>query len=230
MTNKSPNFDERAEGIDLEYLVLHFTGTETAQEALDVYADAEAKLSAHYLVDVDGTVHALVDENKRAWHAGKSFWRGITDMNSHSIGIEVVNAGYKDEATPFPAVQITALIELCNDICNRYPKMRANVLGHSDIAPGRKIDPGHLFPWAQLAENNIGLWPEPEKEDFEPQMGLASTLKEIGYNPDCEAVTLVREFQRHFEPDAFESKMQGQSTDKTHALANWLLRTIGRSS
>ncbi len=221
---KSPNFDERANGVKPKYLILHFTGTETAQEALDVYAEPNAKLSAHYLVDIDGTVHALVDEDKCAWHAGNSYWQGTTDMNSHSIGIEVVNAGYKDDATPFPDIQIEALIELCSGICERHPKMRENALGHSDIAPGRKIDPGHLFPWAKLAENKIGLWPEPEKEDFDNDAGLLSTLKEIGYSPECEAVTLVREFQRHFEPDVFKNGAEGQSTYKTHALANWLLR------
>ena len=221
---KSPNFDERANGASPLYLILHFTGTETAQEALSVYADIQAKLSAHYLVDIDGTTHALVDEDKRAWHAGKSYWNGITDMNSHSIGIEIVNAGYKDDATPFPDIQIEALIELCAGICSRHPSILA--LGHSDIAPGRKIDPGHLFPWEKLAENNIGLWPTPEKEDFDNDTGLLSALKEIGYNPECEAVVLVREFQRHFEPEVFRKGVQGQSTDKTHALANWLLRKL----
>ena len=147
----SPNFNARKNGGKPKYLILHATFTETEEEAFDVYMDASTELSCHYMVCEDGRIQQFVDEEMRAWHAGKSFWRGETDLNSWSIGIEADNR----KGTPFPDVQIKALITLCKDICVRHAIPPENVLAHSDIAPGRKSDPGDLFPWEKLAEEGV---------------------------------------------------------------------------
>ena len=132
-------------------LVLHYTGMRSAAEALARLTDPEAKVSAHYLIDEDGTVVRLVDEEMRAWHAGVSFWRGATDINARSIGIELVNPGHEFGYRPFPRAQMAALIDLALDIVARWPIPARNVVGHSDVAPRRKMDPGELFDWPRLA-------------------------------------------------------------------------------
>ena len=122
--------------------------------------DPAAKVSAHYTIDEDGTVYAHVPEARRAWHAGVSFWAGESDINARSIGIELVNPGHEYGYRAFPEAQIAALIALCHGILARHPIPPARVLGHSDVAPARKEDPGELFPWARLAKAGIGLWPD----------------------------------------------------------------------
>ena len=141
----SPNFDERSSPVSM--IVLHYTGMQDAASAIQRLCDPEAKVSSHYLVTEDGQVLRLVDEANRAWHAGRSHWRGITDVNSASVGIEIVNPGHEFGYRPFPEEQIDALIPLVHDIKERYGITRGNVVGHSDIAPARKEDPGELFPW-----------------------------------------------------------------------------------
>ena len=154
---RSPNFNDRADGIKLAYIILHYTGMKDAASALERLCDPAAQVSAHYMIDEDGSVIQLVDEAKRAWHAGKSFWRGITDMNSASIGIELVNPGHEFGYRPFPAAQITALKKLLHEIIARHGMNRKScLLGHSDIAPTRKQDPGELFPWEELAKDGLG--------------------------------------------------------------------------
>ena len=223
----SPNYNDRASGKEINTLILHFIGDLSAQGALDTYANPESQLSAHYMLDINGDAYALVDEGKRAWHAGKSYWQGETDLNSTSIGIEIVNRGYAPTATPYPDTQITALIELCQQICARHSAIGTRILGHSDIAPARKIDPGHLFPWERLAQEGLGLWPVPERQDYDNHdVGLLTTLHQIGYNPECDGVTLVREFQRHYESHIFEKGHEGQATEHTHAIATALLRMM----
>ncbi len=140
-------------------LVLHYTGMQTAAAALARLCDPAAKVSSHYLVDEDGAVHALVEEQNRAWHAGVSFWRGATGLNDRSIGIEIVNPGHEFGYRPFPPVQMRAVRALCHGILARWPGIVArNVVAHSDIAPNRKQDPGELFDWRGLAQAGIGLW------------------------------------------------------------------------
>lgn len=158
----SPNFNDRKFPIDM--LVLHYTGMETGQAALDRMCDAEAQVSAHYMIWEDGRVVQLVGEDKRAWHAGVSSWRGEEDLNSRSIGIEIVNGGHDwplagGVLPPYPTAQIEALIELCQGILERWDIPQTRILGHSDIAPARKDDPGEHFPWDRLARAGIGLWP-----------------------------------------------------------------------
>ncbi|MGY8992341.1 MAG: N-acetylmuramoyl-L-alanine amidase, partial [Rhodospirillales bacterium] len=155
---ESPNFDDRPAGLPVDMLVLHYTGMKSASDALDRLCDPAAKVSAHYLVNMNGSVSALVDEEKRAWHAGVSFWRGHTDVNARSIGIELVNPGHEFGYVPFPEKQMAALIKLAKDILKRHAIEARNVVGHSDIAPRRKMDPGELFDWPRLAAAGIGLW------------------------------------------------------------------------
>ncbi|MFN3212644.1 MAG: N-acetylmuramoyl-L-alanine amidase [Henriciella sp.] len=158
----SPNFNDRKHSVDM--LVFHYTGMQTGQQALDRMCDPEAEVSAHYMIWEDGRIAQLVGENKRAWHAGVSSWKGETDLNSRSIGIEIVNGGHDwplpgDVLPPYPQAQIDALIRLTHGILDRWDIPQTRILGHSDIAPARKIDPGEHFPWAQLARYGIGLWP-----------------------------------------------------------------------
>jgi N-acetylmuramoyl-L-alanine amidase len=213
---RSPNFDERG-GFKITALVLHYTGMPTAQDALNRLCDPVAKVSAHYLVDEDGTIYALVDESKRAWHAGKGSWRGISDLNRVSIGIEIVNPGHEFGYRPFLVEQMKAVIALCQDIVKRRDIEPVNVIAHSDLAPERKEDPGELFDWKLLAENGVGLWPDETKNSGEPLVfeetaasrisALQSDLKLYGYglevtgNYDELTRKTVIAFQRHFRPE-----------------------------
>ena len=155
----SPNHDPRAEGL-IDILVMHYTGMRTAEEALARLCDPDAKVSSHYTIDRDGTVYRHVSEHRRARHAGVSYWAGVRDVNSRSIGIEIVNPGHEFGYIPFAEPQIAALIDLSREILSRHPAIApSHVVGHSDVAPNRKQDPGELFPWAQLANFGIGSWP-----------------------------------------------------------------------
>lgn len=195
----SPNFNARRHGGAVDMLVLHYTGMESAQASLDRLRDPAAEVSAHYLVEEDGTIHRLVDENDRAWHAGVAYWRGERDVNSHSIGIEIQNQGHEFGYRDFPDVQINAVIALSQRILSRHPIPAMNIVGHSDIAPDRKTDPGELFPWARLAQNGIGQFPE---RGVETDRDLDDLLTEIGYDPDAEH--RVQAFQRRFRPEKID--------------------------
>jgi len=194
----SPNWDERPEGVPVDTLILHYTGMQTGQAALDRLRDPEARVSSHYVVEEDGTVWQLVDEARRAFHAGISFWRGHSALNERSVGIEIVNPGHEWGYRPFPAAQMAAVTALCQGILSRHPIPARNVVGHSDVAPDRKEDPGELFDWPGLAENGVGLWPGagagPVTEDQ-----VAACLRRIGY-PVPDLATTLRAFQRHWRP------------------------------
>ena len=155
----SSNYDPRRDGCPIDILVLHYTGMRSAEDALERLCDPEAKVSAHYTIDRDGQVYRHVDESLRARHAGVSYWAGERDVNSRSIGIELVNPGHEFGYVPFPEAQIEALIELAHGILERHPIPPCRVVGHSDVAPVRKMDPGELFPWEHLASNGIGMFP-----------------------------------------------------------------------
>lgn len=214
----SPNFGDR-QAVDghtgVRHLVFHYTGMITAAAALERLCDPAAQVSAHYLVDEDGRVVRLVNEDKRAWHAGKSFWRGVRDINSTSVGIEIVNPGHDHGYRAFPDAQIEALIELSAGVMARHGITPDNILGHSDIAPGRKTDPGELFPWRRLAAAGIGLWPEPTRPlPGVPDLTAAfRRLSEIGYPvpvndllgadllaPSSGSTDVIAAFQRRFRP------------------------------
>ena len=210
----SPNYDERG-GAVVDMLVLHYTGMQTAEAALERLCDPDAKVSAHYTVDESGTVYAHVPEARRAWHAGLSFWAGVSNVNARSIGIELVNPGHEFGYRAFPEAQIASLITLCHGILSRHAIPAARVLGHSDVAPVRKEDPGELFPWKRLAKEGVGLWPERIESDLGPE-----ALTRYGYDPEAPEEKIITAFQRHFRPE----KLDGQWDDECAALLAGLLR------
>ena len=217
LSRPSPNHDERA--LPVTMLVLHYTGMETGKAAIDRLADQQAKVSAHYVVEEDGTLIAMVDEQKRAWHAGLSYWRGITDVNSASIGIEIVNGGHDFALPDFPEAQIAAVIALSREIIDRHGISPVNVVGHSDIAPGRKIDPGEKFPWERLAREGVGLWPAGAAPADPDEPHAAFLLTAIGYNPDLPLATILTEFQRRYRPARFDGVLDDETMGLIEALA-----------
>lgn len=154
----SPNFNER-KASPLDMLIIHYTGMKSGEEALQRMCDPDAEVSAHYMIEEDGRIYQLVEEGMRAWHAGKSYWDGRNDINSHSIGIELVNPGHEWGYRDFSEIQISRLIELIQDIKTRHAIRAEYVLGHSDVAPERKLDPGELFPWDRLVEKRLAIRP-----------------------------------------------------------------------
>jgi len=220
----SPNFNDRAADKAIQHLILHYTGMRAAADALARLCDPAAEVSAHYIVNADGAVTQLVDEEKRAWHAGVSFWAGETDLNSTSIGIEIVNPGHEFGYMPFPDAQITAVTKLCRDILSRHAIQPHHVLAHSDIAPARKMDPGELFPWARLAEDGVGLWP-PQKGEGRGERGELD-LAIYGYDISSLSAAIIA-FQRHFRPE----KINGEWDDECGArLSNLLNQKITHTS
>lgn len=211
----SPNFGERHahDGIaNITMLVLHYTGMPTCDEALARLCSPRAQVSAHILIDEDGTTYRLVADEKRAWHAGHAYWRGLSDVNSASVGIELVNPGHEHGYRVFPEAQIEALIEACLNLKAKYDIPDQGVVGHSDVAPGRKADPGELFPWEQLSRRDIGLWPSSGNLPATNETAW-DALAEIGYaipgkaecgsailNPETAETDVIRAFQRRFLP------------------------------
>ena len=205
----SPNFDERDQPISM--IVLHYTGMKDAASAIDRLRDPEAQVSCHYLVAEDGQILRMVPEEKRAWHAGESSWRGNQRVNSASIGIEIVNPGHELGYPPFPDEQIDALIPLVADIKQRYGITRGNVVGHSDIAPRRKQDPGELFPWGKLARLRLAL-PRPTKNLMDPNWtkgGFLLALERFGYDVSDPMAAIVA-FQRRFRPELIDGEIDAE--------------------
>ncbi len=197
MDRPSPNHGPRVGGHPIDMLVLHYTGMATGDAALDRLCDAAAEVSAHYMIEESGTVWRLVDEDRRAWHAGTAYWAGETDINSRSIGIELVNPGHGPNYRPFAEAQMAALERLAQDIVRRHRIPAHRVLGHSDVAPDRKLDPGELFDWARLAAAGIGLWPR-ETAVALIEQPFNTLLRRFGYrdvSPEA-----IAAFQRHFRP------------------------------
>ena len=199
-------------------LIVHYTGMASAEAALARLRDPDSKVGAHYLIDEDATIFRLVPEERRAWHAGVSFWRGRTDINAASVGVELVNPGHEFGYRPFPEVQMAAAVELCRDIVARHPIPARHVLGHADVAPARRADPGELFDWRRLAAAGVGLWPDtaqlrddgarPHRPgDSGPEVAeIQRALAEFGYGVplhgtyDAATAQVVTAFQRHFHP------------------------------
>ena len=223
----SPNHDQRRVHAPIDILLLHYTGMPSAGDALERLIDgqAEKKVSSHYLIDEDGTLYRLVAEANRAWHAGVSFWAGERDINSRSIGIELVNPGHEFGYRAFPAAQIDTLKSLCLELLDRHRDITpARVLGHSDVAPTRKQDPGVLFPWEELAQDGIGLWPSPSVIPSEVERSqFEHLLTQYGYEtgPDITTASLVT-FQRHFRP----ANIDGVADEETIALLVSLCKQI----
>ncbi|MES2337561.1 MAG: N-acetylmuramoyl-L-alanine amidase [Pseudomonadota bacterium] len=205
----SPNFDERS--LPISAIVLHYTGMESAEAALERLRDPAAKVSSHYLVFEDGTVHRMVAEDKRAWHAGRSHWRGLNDLNSASVGIEIVNPGHEYKYVPYPEAQIDAVVRLVHEIKDRYEITRGNVVGHSDIAPARKRDPGELFPWHRLARLRLAL-PRPTKNLIDPhwtEAGFLLALERFGYDV-TNTMAAIMAFQRRFRPELVDGEIDAE--------------------
>ena len=233
----SPNHDSRGQVASvlgggpprIDMIVLHYTGMQSAEAALDRLCDPAARVSSHYLVDEDGTVWRLVPEERRAWHAGVSFWLGETGLNTASIGIEIVNPGHEWGYREFPEAQMQAVEALCRDIVARRRIPAHRILGHSDIAPTRKIDPGELFDWPRLARAEIGLWPEPEAGlrrrrgrgvgIVERARALAD-LARIGYEvvPGDEVPPLTA-FQRRYRPERWDGRLDGETSGRLAEVA-----------
>ena len=225
-TVSSPNWNERR--LPVSMVVLHYTGMQTADEALARMCDPAAEVSAHYMIDEDGTVISLVPEDKRAWHAGRSYWRGVTDINSASVGIELVNPGHDWGYRPFPEPQMDALMPLLADIMDRHDIPRANVVGHSDIAPARKQDPGEYFDWQRLGELGLALEiPRAKMNLFYDNPGaFYLALERFGYDiADGRAV--VRAFQRRWRPEIIDGEIDGEIGGILFELL--LERDIGRA-
>jgi N-acetylmuramoyl-L-alanine amidase len=198
----SPNFNARKpeRGIDpvIDTLVIHYTGMMPTTRSRDWLCDPASQVSAHYLIDEDGTTWRMVAEADRAWHAGVGAWRGWHDINSRSIGIELSNPGHDYGYRPFPEAQIEALIELAQGILDRHPIPARNVVAHSDIAPARKIDPGELFPWAEIASEGIGFWTDTIGDPIR-EHDTASYLQAIGYDmTNNDPAIVLSAFQRRF--------------------------------
>jgi N-acetylmuramoyl-L-alanine amidase len=227
----SPNFDNRTRPPDM--VVVHYTGMVSGSAALERLRDPDVKVSAHYLIESDGQVCRLVDEARRAWHAGVSFWRGDRDVNGRSIGIELVNPGHEHGYRAFPDVQIEALLRLLDAIRRRWTIEDGDIVGHSDVAPARKIDPGELFPWRRLAEAGHGLWAEPTPapgapigvgEEGAAVFALQAGLGRLGYDSapsqtyDEDTAVIVSAFQRHWRPERIDGRADGETRARLMAL------------
>jgi N-acetylmuramoyl-L-alanine amidase len=217
----SPNHNERLFPLDM--LVLHYTGMIDGPTAIARLCDPEASVSAHYVVNEDGSILRLVPEDRRAWHAGRSRWQGDDDLNSRSIGIEIVNGGHEFGLPPYPDVQIAAVIALCQDILARQPIPQTRIVAHSDIAPDRKEDPGELFPWQRLAQAGVGVWPAygplaPATPDV-----LRAKLSAIGYafttGNDDGLAAVIRAFQRRWRPYAVTGLADPETAGRIEAVA-----------
>jgi N-acetylmuramoyl-L-alanine amidase len=226
----SPNHDARPPRQAVDILLLHYTGMPTATAALDRLVDPAARVSSHYLVEEDGTLWRLVAEDRRAWHAGVSHWAGATDINARSIGIEIVNPGHEFGYRPFPEPQMAAVERLGRDILGRHPIPRHRVLGHADVAPLRKQDPGELFDWRRLARAGVGIWPKQPVAPRSWSLGEAqAALARFGYGvprsgrPDAETRAAVTAFQRHFRP----ARLDGEPDAECCGILAALLAEIG---
>ena len=211
-------------------LVLHYTGMESCSQALDQLCDPASKVSAHVLIDEDGTFHRLIGDEYRAWHAGTAYWRGISDVNSASIGIELANPGHEYGYRPFPEAQIKVLIDVCRQMINEYGIPGWGVVGHSDIAPSLKTDPGELFPWQRLAKAGLGLWPD--TTDFDKSNDPWTDLAKIGYAvpgdinrgstilaPETAQTDIVSSFQRRFRPAHISGALDSETLRLITAIA-----------
>ena len=224
----SRNVGERRNGMRPYLIILHYTGMGSAQKAIEWLAHPESNVSCHYVIDEAGAVTQMVPESLRAWHAGASYWHGETDVNSASIGIEIQNAGHPNGYPDFPKAQMQSVAELCRDIARRRTIAPEGVLAHSDVAPGRKMDPGEKFDWAWLASEGVGHWVQPAEPsdpcrgEIAEGIGVAEAqrlLRQYGYDAephgrlDDRTRVLVRAFQLHFRPARADGRLDTGTLD-----------------
>jgi N-acetylmuramoyl-L-alanine amidase len=228
----SPNHDTRGDRPRTDMLVLHYTGMQSADVALERLCDPAARVSAHYVVEEDGRIWQLVPEGRRAFHAGISCWQGERDLNLVSIGVEIVNPGHDWGYRPFPEAQMLRVEQLCADILRRHPIPADRVVGHSDIAPDRKSDPGERFDWRRLARAGIGLWPEPAApvatQTPDPQRALAD-LATIGYCVGAGA-QVIAAFQRRFRPSWVNGIVDCETAHRAAEVSAEFARVRGRAA
>lgn len=228
----SPNHQSRGERPRIDMLVLHYTGMQSAAAALDRLCDSAARVSAHYVVEEDGTIWRLVPEARRAFHAGRSCWQGESDLNFVSIGVEIVNPGHEWGYRAYPDAQMSAVERLCRDILARHAIPPCRVVGHSDIAPDRKTDPGELFDWPRLARAGIGLWPEPGR--FAPAGAVdparaAADLSAIGYPLMADDPgPAIAAFQRRFRPALVDGLLDGETAARLAEVRAAFTRPLPR--
>ncbi|MGB3389144.1 MAG: N-acetylmuramoyl-L-alanine amidase [Pseudaminobacter sp.] len=234
----SPNFNLRRGTDRPDMIILHYTGMQTAKAAESWLCDPVSEVSSHYLVHEDGAIVQMVRESDRAWHAGKSSWRGLTDINSWSVGIEIVNPGHEFGYPDFPDSQIEAVIALCKGICERHGIVAERILAHSDVAPGRKVDPGEKFPWKILALADVGHFVEPVEIGEGPVLKigdhgplveeLQSMLELYGYGVEITGVfdasteVVVAAFQRHFRPSRIDGMADAGTVETLRRLLSSL--------
>ena len=234
----SPNFGPRRDEARPDTIILHYTGMKTGADAEAWLCASESEVSSHYLVHEDGRVVQMVRESDRAWHAGRSSWQGVSDINSRSIGIEIVNPGIDGGLPDFPAGQISAVIDLCRDISARHGIEKERVLAHSDVAPGRKVDPGPRFPWRALADAGVGLFAYAAPGFATAGCGagdrgegvelLQSLLQLYGYDVDISGIfddrtrIVVEAFQLHFRQERIDGVADSETLGVLHALLETL--------
>jgi N-acetylmuramoyl-L-alanine amidase len=229
----SPNQDDRPPGTPIDMLILHYTGMRSAREAIGRLRDPATRVSSHYVVDEDGAILRLVPEERRAFHAGVSYWRGHRELNGRSIGIEIVNPGHEFGYRDFPVLQLAAVCDLCLSILARHPIAQRNVVAHSDVAPDRKQDPGEHFHWEGLAANGVGLWPEdsvePLSADTASVCEVRTALADIGYDVaddgtlDAQLAAVLRAFQRHWRQEAITGEADPGTLARLRAVRRLVL-------
>jgi N-acetylmuramoyl-L-alanine amidase len=244
LENQSPNQDARK--LPITMLVLHYTGMESGEAAFERLLDPASKVSAHYMVEEDGEIKQLVDEGRRAWHAGLSFWNGITDINSASVGIEIVNGGHDFDLPEFTRPQLTSVIRLSKKIVKSYDIPDFNIVGHSDIAPSRKQDPGEKFPWKEVAQRGVGYWPSNVSSDQRVVFELGATdraisilqrgLAFIGYNIevngclDATTAGVLSAFQRRYRPTHINGNIDIETVELITNLADNRKKLVGNAA
>lgn len=213
----SPNVNDRPAGTAVDMVILHYTGMKSGRAALDRLCDPEAKVSAHYLIDEDGTTYQMVSENRRAWHAGFSHWSGAVDINDRSVGIEIVNPGHEFGYRPFPEAQMIAVEDLLTSVLSRHGISPLRVVGHSDIAPTRKQDPGELFDWKRLAGKGLSVWPVAPARAIDAA-DARGCLTVIGYDPEAPLPDVVTAFQRRFVPAGVSGQLDPATLEMIAAV------------
>ena len=231
----SPNYSNKIrKKKDIKFIIIHYTGMQSEIESIKRLKNPESKVSCHYIISRKGRIIQIVQDRKVAWHAGRSKWKKFTNLNKDSIGIELVNKGYEFGYQNYTKEQIKSLIRLCKNLKKKYAIKKENFLGHSDIAPLRKIDPGEKFPWKKLSNHKLGNWykESQKKIDLSPkkiEIAFFKNLKKLGYryfsiykrsNKD---ERIIKSFQQHYLPNNVTGKIDLKTFKISHFLALKLL-------